>query len=118
MFVETSNIDEAHCSQAQSISQRAVGNQSSESRMLYVFFLSFQEDVESAAEFYEKMFLLCFYVFQCKHRVKSFIYYDCFFSCSLNLKPVSSGLGVSQLANLKSEINLSSLFDCFIDCDQ
>ena len=41
--------------------------------------------------------------------MKSVIYNIYFFSCLLNLKPVSSGLGVSQPGNLKSEINLSSL---------
>ena len=57
MFAETSNIDEAHCSQAQSISQWAVGNWSSESRMLRACFLSFQEDTWSVVEFYEKIYI-------------------------------------------------------------
>ena len=57
MFVETSNNDAAYCSQAQSISQWAVGNWSSESRMLHAFFLSFQEDIDSAVEFYEKKYI-------------------------------------------------------------
>ena len=56
MFVETSNTDEAHCFQVQSISLWAVGNRSSESHMLHTFFLSFQEDIESA-EFYEKIYI-------------------------------------------------------------
>ena len=58
MLVETSNINEAHCSQTQSISQCAVDNRSLESRMLHVFFLSFQEDIESSVEFYEKIYII------------------------------------------------------------
>lgn len=51
MFVETSNVNEAHCSQVQSISQLAVGDRSLESHMLHAFILSFEEDIESAVEF-------------------------------------------------------------------
>ena len=57
MIVETGNIDEAHCSQAQSISQQGVGNRSLESRTLHAFLISFQKVIESVVEFYEKIYI-------------------------------------------------------------